>query len=502
MNARRWLQRAAFAGAAGLTAVTFWPIGSAGAAATPPTIYSMNADAAGINYTVDKNPGLAAVQGIAQASLPRADSTLLAGGSSAALADAAYPGTAQGVPDLLCGQVSLPDQFPPPLRQPCDTIDTPAPDAIGFPPKQPVEASAQNPTQTDDKATLNGPTIGGHGAVTAAVGTIEAHAHDTSSSGIAHLGSTLLGPSAAAQVRTGAVHTTTNTVVDSKGRVVSTADSLVQDITVLAAIHIGSVHSMAQVINDGHHAPVVNTSTTVSGVTVGGQQAAIDQNGIRIVSADDKGKSLKTVNEQLAQLFAQDGISFKVLQPFVSRDNAHSASTRAGGLVITFSFPLQQPIHPNTPPIPGCIWPLPPAIPANPCTGVQEDPNGLYFGTVNIASAGVQNTGSFFSFTFNPGGIGPLGPTTTGTGPTTTFTPGTAGTPGTPGTAGTPGSPSVAPPGGGQNSQLGSNPVGFVENLGDVAGRLKYLFPALLLAVIGVLAGRIGRAPARLPAQP
>jgi hypothetical protein len=41
--------------------------------------------------------------------------------------------------------------------------------------------------------------------------------------------------------------------------------------------------------------------------------------------------------------------------------------------------------------------------------------------------------------------------------------------------------------------------VGYLENLGDAAKRLKYLFPALLLAVIGVLAGRIGRAPARLP---
>jgi hypothetical protein len=53
--------------------------------------------------------------------------------------------------------------------------------------------------------------------------------------------------------------------------------------------------------------------------------------------------------------------------------------------------------------------------------------------------------------------------------------------------------PNVAGPGGGGGGSFA------LENFSDVAKRLKYLFPALLLGVVGFLAGRIGRPPARLP---
>jgi hypothetical protein len=490
MSAMRWARRAAFAGAAGLTVVAFWPAG-ANAAATPPTTYSLDASASGVDYTVDRNPGFSAVQGVTSAMSPRAAS-VLGGNSSNALADAVYPGTAQGVPDLLCGQVKDPNG-----NYPCYQV--PAPSQVGFPPKNPVEATAQYPTQPDSKSLVSPPALGAKGsAVHVNAGQVEAHAHATTSSAIANTTSSSLGTK---QLLTGAVRTSTSTFVDAKGRVISRAESLVQDIRVKGVVKIGAVKSIAEIINDGKHKPTVNTSTTVSGVTVAGQPAVIDDKGIRITKAtDDKGKTLTQINQQLAEQFASSGLYFYVVKPTVSYEGT-SAAAHASGLVIKFNWQLTQPFNPDFT-IPGCKNPFagPPfngALPVDPCSGAQLNPNGNYFGTVDVAAAGVGNSAAFISFDLGGGGLGGGGLGGTG-GPTTTVVPGTSGTPGTAGTPGIAGTPGTQP---GPQIAGGQQAVGFVEDLSDVAQRLKYLFPALLLGVLGFIAGRVGRAPARLPAR-
>ena len=94
---------------------------------------------------------------------------------------------------------------------------------------------------------------------------------------------------------------------------------------------------------------------------------------------------------------------------------------------------------------------------------------------------------------FNLGGL-PFPPAS---GPTSHFVPGTAGTTGTPGTAAVT-SPTTS---GTQNApapQVAVNNSALENILKDAAGRLEYLFPALFLALVGMLAGRLSPYPARL----
>jgi hypothetical protein len=126
---------------------------------------------------------------------------------------------------------------------------------------------------------------------------------------------------------------------------------------------------------------------------------------------------------------------------------------------------------------------------------------------VNVGSVGSLLTAVHLNFGGGgfpnpqpPGPNQPGGPTVGNPGGTTTTVPGSnSGVPGI-GTGSTGGGST----GGSAQPPIVSNPqntqaAGFAEDLSGVSRRLKFLFPAFLLAIVGILAGRFGRAPARLP---
>jgi hypothetical protein len=501
MNGARWVQRAALAGAAGLSLWALTPGVGAQAAAAPPQTFSASAGASGVEYSFDRKPGLSQVSDTVHGAAPRASSTLGGGGVSVAQANSVFLGGVEGVPGLICIAAADPQG-----NSPCSSI----PPEGTFPPAFPFEAKAEFPSHPVGDATFhNNQTIGGGGApLTAHAGITHAEAHELAASAQAVSSSSTF---VSGLVNTGSARATTSQFINTAGAVVSKAESLVNDIDIVKLIHIGSVHSATIVTYDGNRRPVTQTYTKVSDASVLGLPATIDEKGIH-VGGSSNAQVLKILNEQLNYLLNSNYTTVQVIGA-TTEPGEHSIRTQAGGLQLSFDDTVSGvPKPPPSKNIPYCtqlqdkflqtplgkaLNPILSQVPVVLCTPpAPPDANARYFGTVQIAGVGDLVSAASYSFDTGvpPDGLGGL----PGGSGTTTVVPGTAGTSGTPGTAGTPGtSPDVAP---NQNPQLaGSDGVGYVENLGDAAKKLKYLFPAFLLAVIGVLAGRIGKAPARLP---
>jgi hypothetical protein len=494
----RWVRRLAFAGAAGLAAFALVPgAGARAAAGTPPASFGATSAASGVEYSFDKRPQPTPVSDMIHGASPFATSVLAGVGSSSAEAASVYLGGIQGIPQLICTAAggdangAYCDQFPPPGT---------------FPPPYPFDAYAQYPnTKTSDATLSNKQTVGVPGApLNATVGRTHAEAQELSAAANSTVSSSTFLNGVA---RTGSSVSTTSQSVDSAGAIVSKADTLVKDISIANLIKIGSVHSTVTVIYDGKAKPKVTLVTTISQASANKIGITIDQTGIHVASANTK-QVQDILNQQLNYLLGASGFTFQVLSA-TSAFADHTVNAQSGGLLVSYDNIVSGvPESPALKDIPFCtkilkaklLKPLtdPLAqVPVNFCTPpAPPNPNGRYIGSITFGRAGTLVNASTFDLT----GIGnvplPNGGFP-GTGSTTTLTPGTPGTSGTPGIPGTSGTaPQVAPTTG--NPQIATG-VGFVEDLGDVAKRLKYLFPALLLAVIGVLAGRLGPAPARLP---
>jgi hypothetical protein len=497
VNVVRWVQRGAFIAAAGLVAASAWPGGGARAASAPST-FNAASTAVGVEYSFDRKPGLSQLDDPVHGASPRGTSTLGVGGVSEARASSVYLGGIEGLPGLLCL-----------AGVPCSSF--PVPSSLGgFPPQFPFEANAQYPSVQSADATFHGSTVGGSGAPLAAhPATTHAEAHllsaltDASISSSQFLGTTL---------KTGSSTTTTSQSINSAGAVVTKAEAVVNNVDILSIpkvgpfIHIGAVHSVVTITYDGVKKPTIVNQTTVSGVRVAGSlDASIDQNGIHIVNQSNRSVQ-DQLNKQLEFLLSANYMTISVVGGATQTPDSHTINSQSGSLLLTFNDTVSG--APKAPPvtdIPGCklLDPLQKffdknEIPVVLCTPpAPPDVNAQYFGTANIGSVGAIMNAANYSFLSQVPGANLGGQFPSSGGPTSTFVPGTAGSLGTSGTpslgAGT--GPNTASP---QIAGSG-RAVGFVENFGDAAKRLKYLFPALLLAAVGVLAGRIGRAPARLP---
>jgi hypothetical protein len=500
MNVASWVQRAAFIGATGLIAAALWPAGGAHATA-PPQVFTSMATAEGVTYDFDRNPQISQVAGATAGAAPHATSTLAAGSGGIAQAASVYLGGLEGVPDLICTAAadSNGNSF-------CSSI--PAPKPGDFPPPFPFEANAQYPSNPTADATVHGSTIGGKGAPLAVTPqTAHAVAHLLDASATAVSSSSTFGNGV---VSTGAGSTVTTQAINAAGAVVTTAETIVHNVSIVNLVKIGTVHTIIKVVYDGVKKPTVTASTTVSGASVLGLPAAIDQSGIHIVGQTNK-TVLAQLNEQLAFLLQGDYTTMSLVG--VSKTPGdHKVQVQGGGLLVSYTDNVSGvPRPPPSQDIPHCEdfikkrVPKPiqdglSQLPANLCSPPQPpDPNADYFGVANIGSAGVLVMAQNYNYNFGgvgggllPGG-GPIG------GPGSQFVPGTAAVPGTSGTPGLTGSPGEAPQLAGPDQSTGSRAAAYVEDLSGVAGKLKYLFPALLLAVIGILAGRVVRAPARLP---
>lgn len=299
------------------------------------------------------------------------------GGSSEALGAPAFPGrlVVQG-PQLLCSELfSCPAQ----------------------PPAYPLLADASYPRRAHDTATVSGtPTGSGPFVVTPL--TADATASATSNNSSTEAGHVTLLSGTPGVMDVGSSSATTATRVANGSLQISVSTS-VHDIAIGALVHIDSVHAVDQLTVTPGHAPSAKPQITVSGVTVAGHAASIDDTGLHVDGTGGPG---------LTQRVAQQGISIRTVgaQHHETKNGSRSDAT---ALAIDLSLPVS-----GLPYIPNPLPPLPPPfdqIPALP--GVNA--NGDYIAHISLGAVGAA-AGVGTEPNFDLGGTGPQpsrsGPTT------------------------------------------------------------------------------------------
>lgn len=476
MNVGRWIRRAALVGAAGFGAAALFPT-SAPAATGKPNVFEANGHARGVEVVANTNPEPFPISNLFNEAFPFAKSGVQAGGVSESDAQSLFTGGIEGAPGLLC--LFQEGACPP-----------------GFPPDYPFAAHASWPVTPSKDAPISGGSFGGGDNPNGfTMGATHAEAKAESALALASVkhGTFLDGTPLA--VEGGSISSRTDQHF-VKNTLVTRNQATINDATIAGLIHFDSITVVAEIHNDGVKKPVNKSYVRIGKVTVGPLDATLDQDGLTLVG----NKITKaTINQKLKQL----GITVRAVGIESTKNGDHGLSVQAGGVRVDFTRTFSEICAIKT-----LCASLPPLCEEDPthipqplldlCRPPTPNPKHTYIATYNLGYADAASNASIFVFDpgpddgFNNGG-------TTGSDGSTTFLPGTPGTSGTPGTAGTPGTlgtnpdPSLAGQGNGQTL------AGYLEDFSGVSGRLKYLFPCLLLAVIGVLAGRLGGAPARLP---
>ncbi|MBV9291431.1 MAG: hypothetical protein JO222_03190 [Frankiales bacterium] len=364
------------------------------------------------------------------------------GGASEALAAPAFPGrlVIQG-PALLCTEV-----FTCPAQ----------------PPAYPFLADASYPRRAHDTSNVQGrPTGSGPFVVTPLQATARAARSSNASSTRAGAVSMLAGTPGGVDVGSSQASSAVRAV---GGRLLVHASSFVSDVTIAGLVHIGSVSAVDDVVLQRGKRPVDHPHILVSGVTVAGRPATIDETGVHVTGL--KGPSV-------TQRLASHGVRIRTI-------GVHRTDTRlagrsdATGLAIDAAIPVS-----GLPYIPNPLPPLPPPFDQIPqLPGV--DANGTYVAHITLGSvgavAGLANDRSIVI-----GGTSPLPPVPTSAPPPAPpgTTPVAGGPPATvPGvTTGVP--PTVAPPAGALRS--------FVDLLGrDV---IEDLYAVLALGTLALFLG-------------
>ena len=338
------------------------------ATAGPPTYYFQGeTTATAVHLTLTQEPASSIITAsLVDDAAAYAASAYDSTGNSEAQAAPLYPGNlvVQG-PTLLCEDVFGSDPFP----------ACPVP-----PPAYPLLADASYPRSKTAHAQTNQSPVGSGPFVLTparADATATADGNDGSTAGTAL--SLLSGSPAAVTVGAAAAHSTLRTTV---GDITVHVESTVSDVTIAGLVHIASVRAVDDITVHGTDKPIDHPAITVSGVTVAGQQASIDGDGIHVAGQD---------GPSLAQKIAQQGLTLRTVG--VNRsDTAGTARSDATGLSIGFSVPVSGlPYIPN---------PLPPPFDAVP--GVNA--NGNYVGTITLGAAGAVAAGQTQPG-FNLGGI-------------------------------------------------------------------------------------------------
>jgi hypothetical protein len=122
------------------------------------------------------------------------------------------------------------------------------------------------------------------------------------------------------------------TVVDNAGK--SSADSLVQNINLEAGVvKIVSVSSVAEATTDGVKSHG-DAHTTVNGLTIAGQPATIDEDGLHIGTQNEPANAV--ANQIAEQALGKSGMSLTLSQP--SREsNGATTTVTAGSLVVSWN---------------------------------------------------------------------------------------------------------------------------------------------------------------------
>lgn len=233
-------------------------------------------------------------------------------------------------------------------------------DTFGFPgvPNESVLSEAQYPPTPNNKAdeSFSTPPVQA-GAFSMGIASSDSHASATGANVTANIGELSLGPAIASVANLVHISTSkvTNSVQISENSVTSTATSEASGIDIAGLIQIAGVTGNASGRSDG------NTGTpgaelNIGKVTVAGQPAYIDPQGIHLANQSQGGPAIAAVNSLLLNLIAQ-GVSIHTISPTETTNGAQT-SDNSGALAISLTentpnVPGVPPLVPGLPPLPG-----------------------------------------------------------------------------------------------------------------------------------------------------
>ena len=307
--------------------------------------------ATAVHVTVTQKPASSLITAsLLDDAVSYASSEFDSGNTSEALAAPAFPGNlvVQG-PQLLCSQL---------FSCPVD------------PPSYPLLADASYPRKSKDTATASGsPTGSGPFVVTPlsahAVAASGGNEAATQAGGVEMLAGT------AGAVNVGASTASTSVQSTNDGLEV-TVTAFAHDIDIGGLVHIAGVRAVDSVTLSSGRAPVAKPQITVSGVTVSGHTASIDDKGLHVDGANGPG---------LSQQVDRHGISIRTVGA-THHESKNGSRSDATALAIDVALPVN-----GVPYIPNPLPPLPPPfdqIPALP--GVNA--NGVYVAHVTLGAVG------------------------------------------------------------------------------------------------------------------
>src|SRR4051794_33906800 len=230
------------------------------------------------------------------------------GGSSEALAAPVFPGrlVAQG-PQLLCSEV----------------FDCPT-----APPSYPLLADASYPRRPHDRAAASGRPIGsGPFAVTPLAAGATAGAAGNSGTTTGAVTSMLTGTPGALTI---GASSASSTVTQTAGGLLVRVASHVSDVSVAGVVHIAAVSARDDILIRPGKRPVDTPAVTVSGFTVAGQAAAVDDRGVHVLGSDGP-----SVSRQLDR----SGVKVRLVGTHRG-DTANGARSDATALEIDIALPV------------------------------------------------------------------------------------------------------------------------------------------------------------------
>jgi hypothetical protein len=358
-RARGWL---AFGLTAGAGAVLASP--AYAAPAQLDTVFQAQTAATAVHLTLTQEPASSIVTAsLVDDATAYAASAFDSSGGSEAQAAAVFPGNlvVQG-PALFCSQV-----FTCPFT----------------PPDYPLLADASYPRHDHAQAAADQQSIGSGPLVVSPSRSTAAAGADSNTASTA-TGQTSILAGTPVAVTIGAAGAWSRVTSGASG-LVTHVESRVSDIDIAGLVHVGSVHAYDDITVPPAGKPVDSPHIVITGVTVAGVPARIDDSGIHVAG---------TNGPALSQRVAQRGVDIRLVG--VQRTDAGSlARSEATGLAVTFSLPVSGlPYVPN---------PLP--SPFDQVPGVNA--NGTYVGYLTLGAVGAV-AGANAQPSFALGGSFPL----------------------------------------------------------------------------------------------
>jgi hypothetical protein len=304
--------------------------------------YNLGATSSAIEFDIN-SPGLlpigdATTGNVFSVDLPFTRTNVSSGPSIDALGSPLYPGDAAahlGTAIATFGGPSIPNesvlseaQYPP----------TPSNGNVGGSDESFSTPAVSNGAFSEGAASSNSHASATGASVDATVGEISAGPAISSATNLVHIVSSKV----------------TNSVQLSDTSVTSTATSTVTGIDIAGAIQIASVTGSAGGSSDGNNG-TPSASLNIGQVTVAGQPAYIDQDGVHLVNQGGGGPLISAANSLLQNLTAH-GLSVHTVSPTETTNGAQT-SNNSGALVVSLSG--------NTPTVPG-VPPLAPGLPPTP----------------------------------------------------------------------------------------------------------------------------------------